>query len=394
MTQSLRISIIVRDFAPGRTGLQPWSFFGSLARALKEEGHHLTIWTDSGGDEVWNGVPVLVAKTPRPLYGSQTLHRIAVEMHQDALVVPFSWRFARTLVGNRPLPRDLPAVGVSLGPSYELFQLARRFASPALIRETPKDLSHVANWLVRHLGVWAESMPALRKLMFLWEGDARLARLAGVSEGLCSVVSHPFDPFFLSDVSAKVTGGLLASIPESDQRIVFAGPAESSRGLEDVMRVARILRLGSSAQVLALIRDPAQSNLRVSMGRVGENDLVQVRGVLPRDDLREIFSRASVVCLPYHFVRSGFPKTILDAVAAGATVVTTPVYPLIELRGRTGIGFAETHRPRDIAERIRTLIESRSETLRLKRLNQDWLESCPTWSDLAQMVSGAITTGE
>ena len=55
-----------------------------------------------------------------------------------------------------------------------------------------------------------------------------------------------------------------------------------------------------------------------------------------REDMANVFARASIVCLPSY--REGMPKALLEAAAAGCAVVTTDVVGCREavLDGQTG----------------------------------------------------------
>src|SRR2546430_16565178 len=84
-----------------------------------------------------------------------------------------------------------------LRPLYNAEELARRFLDPTLAAEIPHDRHHVAMYGSRLLGTWSHAPAFVDHFGFLWESDRDRATAAGLPPSSCTVVRHPFDPFFL-----------------------------------------------------------------------------------------------------------------------------------------------------------------------------------------------------
>lgn len=97
------------------------------------------------------------------------------------------------------------------------------------------------------------------------------------------------------------------------------------KGVAEFVEAARLLRTGSSHARFRLLGDPDLDN-PVSLTRA-ELAEIAAEGVVewhPHSDrIADELARASVVVLPSY--REGFPKTIIDAAAAGRAAVTTDV---------------------------------------------------------------------
>jgi colanic acid/amylovoran biosynthesis glycosyltransferase len=97
---------------------------------------------------------------------------------------------------------------------------------------------------------------------------------------------------------------------------------------------------------------------------------VELAGPLPREELLELFPRASVVAAPCVVGsdgnRDGLPTVLTEAMALKVPVVATPVTGIPELveDGRTGLIVPE-HDPAALAGAIRRLIEEPETARRL-----------------------------
>jgi glycosyltransferase involved in cell wall biosynthesis len=135
--------------------------------------------------------------------------------------------------------------------------------------------------------------------------------------------------------------------------------------------------------VVLFLRDRRFSDPRVERTRIGSHELLVVRGLLSRQELRAAYRASDLAVFPYRFVRTGLPLVALEAVATGLPVVTTRVHPIRELEGRTGLVFAEPRDPSDLATRIREVFEN--DALNgIRRRNEEWIRTSPDWKAAAR----------
>jgi glycosyltransferase involved in cell wall biosynthesis len=136
------------------------------------------------------------------------------------------------------------------------------------------------------------------------------------------------------------------------------------KGLRDLIEACALLHRGSTPAGLGLRLEvvgggPLRGELRALAERLGVN--ARFLGPLPQEAVLERYRRASVYCLPCVVAgsgdRDGLPTSVLEAMALGVPVVTTPVSGLPEavIDGRTGLLVPE-HDPKALAAAIERLM--------------------------------------
>jgi glycosyltransferase involved in cell wall biosynthesis len=114
-----------------------------------------------------------------------------------------------------------------------------------------------------------------------------------------------------------------------------------------------------------------------------------VRGLVARNDQRALYALCDAAAFPYRWVRTGFPLVVPEAVAAGLPTMTTRVYPLRELEGKTGIAFADCADRRGQARAVDRLLAG-GDLPRLREKNRQWIESTPGWPEIARRYLEAL----
>jgi glycosyltransferase involved in cell wall biosynthesis len=133
------------------------------------------------------------------------------------------------------------------------------------------------------------------------------------------------------------------------------------KGLSDLVEACRILDARGVAIRLEVAGDgPLLGELDASATAAGL--AATFRGALPHEEVRTLFERASVFCLPCVVAstgdRDGLPTSVLEAMALGVPVVTTDVNGLNEtvLDGLTGLTVPE-HDPSALADALERLLD-------------------------------------
>ena len=382
--ESLRIAIITETLPQAKVNLQPWRYLGDLAQALQLEGHEASVLTNDTDLTDWNGVRV--DRHPRrddfrSLRGLREQVRLR---HLDFGIFRLTaGLFFSASRGPPAIPTEGRLAGIFLRPLHSGRDLAQRFLDPTLVPEIRIDRHHAGMYLSRRLGTWPAAVPLVDQFVFLWESDRQSGISAGLPESASHVVRHPFDPFFLDRRPSSLGPRLSAALPSVPRRVVFSGPPEATRGVDDVMRLARELPADLPTQVVLLLRDPRVPSPTLTRERVGVHERVVVRGLVTRNELRAIYQASHVAVFPYRFVRTGLPLVALEAVAAGLPVVTTRVHPLRELEGRTGLVFANPRDPSDLARAVRSAFDASRRKEILDR-NEQWIRSNPDWPAVAR----------
>ncbi|MCH5673541.1 glycosyltransferase family 4 protein [Streptomyces gilvus] len=127
----------------------------------------------------------------------------------------------------------------------------------------------------------------------------------------------------------------------AEPRILFAGSLEqvtSYKGLADLMRAVAGLRPSVPGVRLDVVgAGSAADGYRRLAGELGLADRVTFTGRLDGDRLAEAYRRARVLALPTSY--DSFPSVLVEAMASGRPVVTTPVGGIPSLVRHEGNGL-------------------------------------------------------
>ena len=160
-------------------------------------------------------------------------------------------------------------------------------------------------------------------------------------------------------VDLRRLGGGVERRPEPDLVVSIARLVEK-KGLADLVEACRLLRERGLAVRLRVAGDgPLFDPLRAAADRAGLEDAFP--GALPHEEVRALYARAAVFCLPCVVAstgdRDGLPTSVLEAMAYGVPVVTTDVngLPDVVLHGETGLVVPE-HDPPALADALERLL--------------------------------------
>jgi len=117
-------------------------------------------------------------------------------------------------------------------------------------------------------------------------------------------------------------------IAEEVPVILFVGRLVSKKGPEILIEAASSLRARGLAFRLELIGDgPLRAALEARIQALGLGDVVSLRGLMVREEVRDAMKRAACFALPCRVSddgdRDGIPNSLAEAMAAGLAVVST-----------------------------------------------------------------------
>ena len=390
--ERLRIAVLTETMPSEKLFLQPWRYLGELASALQQEGHEVSVVTGDHVLKTWNDVPVDWHATRGDFASAPGVRQIVRSHGYDVgLFRLTAGHFLSLPHGSRNPSSTGRLLGIFLRPLHRGLELARRFLDPTLASEAFLDRHHVAMYASRILDTWSVAPSWIDDFVFLWESDRGCAIDAGLPPAACSVLRHPFDPFFLERGPWDPGLRLFEVLKAVPRRIVFSGPPEPTRGFDDVINLARSLPRGSPTEILVLLRDPKFRDPAIMRMPRGPHSVVVVRGILTREEIRAAYGRSHVAVFPYRFVRTALPLVALEAVAAGLPVVTTRVHPIRELEGKSGLAFANPRDPGGLARAVNSVFDD-SRLRQIREKNEAWVRATPNWRDLARAFS-AIARG-
>ena len=183
-------------------------------------------------------------------------------------------------------------------------------------------------------GLLARKIRAARMVVTCTEANrAYLATLAGGTP--IHRIYHGLNTDFtrLLDDGGRVPGPR----PASSLRVLAVGRLVAKKGLDVLVDACAILVRRGVPLHLDIVGEPGDqaSELAARVSRHGLSDAVTIRGPITQAALVEEYRNASVFCLPCRIAgdgdRDGIPNVLMEAMACGLPVVTTPVSGIPEL---------------------------------------------------------------
>ena len=154
-----------------------------------------------------------------------------------------------------------------------------------------------------------------------------------------------------------------ASDPEPPVILSVARLTEK-KGLNDLILAADILRRwGRCFRVEIVGEGPLRQSLEARVSRLGLNDEVKLLGALPHEILCSKYQEACVFALPCTVAtdgdRDGIPNVLLEAMASGVPILSTPVSGIPELITSEGEGLlVPPNNPARLADALVRLLTS------------------------------------
>ncbi|MDX6536351.1 MAG: hypothetical protein QOD37_692 [Gaiellales bacterium] len=183
------------------------------------------------------------------------------------------------------------------------------------------------------------------------QNRAYLASILGSSDDHVRVVPNSVDLRRMGEPAVRAPEPALVT---SVARLI------EKKGLEDLVAACAILRGRDVPVQLEIAGDgPLREELAAAATAGGLGEVL--RGALPHEQVRELFQRATVFCLPCVVAssgdRDGLPTSVLEAMALGVPVVTTDVNGLTEtvIDGETGLIVPE-HDPAALADALERIL--------------------------------------
>jgi colanic acid/amylovoran biosynthesis glycosyltransferase len=129
-----------------------------------------------------------------------------------------------------------------------------------------------------------------------------------------------------------------------EQTIVTVGRLDPIKGFDVLVdAVGELARQGRHVRCRIIGEGPLRPNLEAQIARLGLAEQVELLGARPQDEVRTALYKATIFALPSVVTpdgnRDGIPVSLMEAMAAGTTVVSTLVSGIPELveNGREGL---------------------------------------------------------
>ncbi len=154
-----------------------------------------------------------------------------------------------------------------------------------------------------------------------------------------------------------------ASSKAAPPGILYVGRLVEKKGIPDLIEACKLLKeRGVPFRCEIVGKGELEPQIRSRVAALGLKDVVSLPGPRPQGEVRKLYRRTDVFVAPCVVARDGnrdgLPTTILEAMASGLPVVSTPVTGIPEavVNGRTGALVPERD-PEALANALQDLLE-------------------------------------
>ncbi len=259
------------------------------------------------------GMRVVALSTPNGQGGSRKL-RFPFWVLKNG---PTIWKSVRESDAvHTPIPGDVGTIGM-------LF---------ALLLRKPLFVRHCGNWLVQrtfaeHFWKWSmEFFGGGRNVMFATGGA-----LEGPSKKNPSIKWI----FSTSLRRSQMASTKSRTLPDDGRiRLIIASRQEPRKGTDVMIESMPAILESLPHATLDVIGDGSLlPELRQLAAKLGVSESITFHGKIEHSNVLDLFRRGHLFCYPTS-ASEGFPKVVLEALAAGMPVITTRVSVLPQLIGR------------------------------------------------------------
>jgi len=232
------------------------------------------------------------------------------------------------------------------------------------------ESTNVMRWIVKHVFSLGS-----RILVFTEEDRKKIALLApnGKTEIFPNAVN-------VAEFTGKNDGFKSdRSIPEEGKIVLFISRLIKEKGVYDLIEaIPSVLKENDGAYFLFAGEGPERSRMEATCGQKGIENHVRFLGHIQQNDAKRAFASADIFVLPACHPE-GMPMAVLEALAAGLPVISTPLGAIPDIVKDGVNGFlVEPNAPDQIAEKIGLLLRRedlkkriREENIRLARREYD-----------------------
>jgi colanic acid/amylovoran biosynthesis glycosyltransferase len=167
---------------------------------------------------------------------------------------------------------------------------------------------------------------------------------------------------------------------EGPPLVLAVGRLVEKKGFDDLVRACSLLhRDGEEFRCLIVGKGELEAQLRTLIADLGLEQQVELAGPIPREQLLDVFSHASVLVAPCVIGadgnRDGLPTVLVEAMGLGVPVIATEVTGIPELvdDGRTGL-LVPQRDPQALAAAIRRIVNDPAGAQALARAGRAQVE--------------------
>lgn len=177
-----------------------------------------------------------------------------------------------------------------------------------------------------------------------------------------------------------------------DYSVLFVGRLVPQKNVQFLLKAINLLKNKLPEIKLVIVGDgPQRGKLEDYVRKKSLEKQVSFEGAKPREKIYDYFQKADLFVLPSTI--EGLPIVILEALAAGKPIITTPVegVPEIIKNGENGL-IVESNDVNELANSVIKLFEDKSLRDRLIANSRKTIRKKYNWADIAQHTKDIYKT--
>lgn len=200
----------------------------------------------------------------------------------------------------------------------------------------------------------------------------------GASPSKIRVIPNSIDPVIYAPNKEGSKIRTRFGINEEDEVIGFVGRLVPLKGVKYLLEALRLINKKMDHVKILIVGDGPQRKELELLARKDKNFNTIFTGFIPKEELPNVYSALDIFVLPT--LTEGLSNTILEAMACGKPVITTPVGGNTELVEDGKNGYLVAPRSsKELAERILDLIHSPKRRVQMGQNGREKIKKHYTW---------------
>jgi glycosyltransferase involved in cell wall biosynthesis len=173
-------------------------------------------------------------------------------------------------------------------------------------------------------------------------------------------------------------------------KILFLSRLIKAKGIYETIEAFRNIRKDFNAELVVAGDGEEYDNIS---RLIAKDEDITMMGRVEGNEKIDVYRKSSIYCLPSY--TEGLPTTVLEAMAFGIPVITTPVGGLKDFfqEGKMGY-FVEPKSSKQIADKLRLLLSNKSEAVQIGKFNNQYANENLTGQQVAKRVYHYLTVGD
>lgn len=402
----MRVVIVAFGYRSERLRLQPWRYVHEIARNLSDFGVKVFVISDRcsqlPNEEVIDDVQAIRLCHVKhfPPRNFDKIAETISKINPDIIL----WLMGLTSFFQRALYKRLkcPIVALVGSPAYTRREILKSMRIAANIYDIKRYVTNlVETFIPKRLIRNTFGFSGVKLVITMSRRNTERLKKIGVDPDKLICIPPGVDPHFLQLPSSEDIEKARVNACQNTSNqflITYLGPPLMIRGVDTLLHAVKLALKSSPLleyrlQVLILSRRWGneyyihEQRLRRLIAKLGLDKVVKLEsGFLSEEEVKAYMVASDLVTLPFKFVTSDVPLSVMEAASCGTPVLSTNLDGIPELLESNRGLIIEGGDFKSLAQLISYHSEHPEELRRYGKLARRYMLGRPTWKDSARMI--------